>query len=66
MIAISESRAGPVLAGTAPYRGERTCTDLGVDSLRVGAHGWPDGVESKKIAIITHSSASGLISPKAR
>lgn len=57
----SGAGTGPVLAGTYTYKWERTCTDPAADPLRLVVHVWPETLESKKITIVTHISASGLI-----
>ena len=57
----SGAGTGPVLAGAYTYKWERTCTDLSADPLRLVVHVWPENLEAKKITIVTHISASGLI-----
>jgi len=57
----SGAGTGPVLAGAYTYRWERPCTDLASDPLRIVVNVWADGLESKRITVVTYISASGLI-----
>lgn len=50
-----------VLAGAYTYKWKRTCSNPAADPLRIAVEVWPEGLEARKIMVVTYISASGLI-----